>query len=75
MFSHPRYRPSLLSVHFKDLHAAPQRKPMMKISWVGHVTNGEVSLRAGTEQKIMKAIRKRQIEFLGHVMRKEGLEN
>ena len=26
MFSHPRYRPSLLSGHFKDLHAAPQRK-------------------------------------------------
>ena len=26
MFSHPRYSPRLLSVHFKDLHAAPQRK-------------------------------------------------
>ena len=31
--------------------------------------------RAGTERKIMKAIRRRQIEFLGHVMRKEGLED
>ena len=29
MFSHPRYRPSLLSVHFKDLHAAPQRKSII----------------------------------------------
>ena len=47
---------------------------MMKISWVNHVTNEEVLRRAGTERKIMKAIRKRQIEFLGHVMRKEGLE-
>ena len=26
MFSHPRYSPSLLSVHFKDLLAAPQCK-------------------------------------------------
>ena len=26
MFSHPRYTPSLFSVHFKDLHAALQRK-------------------------------------------------
>ena len=26
MFSHPCYRPSLRSGHFKDLHAAPQRK-------------------------------------------------
>ena len=47
---------------------------MMKISWVDHVTNEEVLRRAGTERKIMKTIRKRQIEFLGHVMRKEGLE-
>ena len=31
--------------------------------------------RAGTEPKIMKVIRKRQMEFLGHVMRKEGLED
>ena len=30
MFSHPRYRPSLLSGHFKDLHAAPQRKSTRK---------------------------------------------
>ena len=47
---------------------------MMKISWVDHITNEEVLRRAGTERKIMKTIRKRQIEFLGHVMRKEGLE-
>ena len=47
---------------------------MMKISWVDHVTNEEVARRAGTERKIMKTIRKRQLEFLGHVTRKEGLE-
>ena len=47
---------------------------MMKISWVDHVTNEEVSRKAGTERKIMKTIRKRLIEFLGHVTRKEGLE-
>ena len=46
----------------------------MKLSWVDHVTNEEVSRRAGTQRKIMKTIRKRQVEFLGHVMRKEGSE-
>ena len=47
---------------------------MMKISWLDYVTNEEVSRRTGTERKIMKTIRKRQIEFLGHVTRKGGLE-
>ena len=40
---------------------------IMKISRVDHVTNEEVSRRAGTEWKIMKTIRKRQIEFLGQL--------
>ena len=47
---------------------------MMKISWVDDTTNEDVSQRAGTGLKIMKTIRKRQVEFLGHVMRKEGSE-
>ncbi len=31
--------------------------------------------RAGTKRNLLRAIRKRQLEFLGHVMRKEELEN
>ena len=46
---------------------------MIKILWVDLVTNEEVLRRAGTERKIMKTIRKSQIELLGHSMRKEGL--
>ena len=45
-----------------------------EISWVDRITNEEVSQRAGMEQKIMKTIRKKQIEFLGHITRKEGIE-
>ena len=30
--------------------------------------------RAGEERKLIKMIRKRQAEFIGHIMRKEGLE-
>ena len=47
---------------------------MMKISWVDQVTNEEMLRRVGTKRKIMKTIRTRQIEFLGHVTRKQGLE-
>ena len=31
--------------------------------------------RAGTERSWLRTIRRRQMEFLGHVMRIEGLEN
>ena len=48
---------------------------MMRISWTERMTNKEVLERAGIKRFLLKAIRKRQLEFLGHVMRKEGLEN
>ena len=49
---------------------------MLRISWTDHVTNEEVlRRRAGTERNLLRTIWRRQIEFLGHVMRKEGLEN
>ena len=47
---------------------------VLRISWVDHISNGEVLIRAGEERTLIKAIRKRQLEFLGHVMRKEGIE-
>ena len=39
------------------------------------VRNEEVFRRAGVDRKLMQDIRSRQMKFLGHVMRKEGLEN
>ena len=48
---------------------------MLKISWTDRVRNDEVLLRAGTEREIMKMIRRRQLRFLGHVMRLQQLEN
>ena len=47
---------------------------MLRISYTEHVTNEAVLCRANTERKLTKIIRRRQLEFLGHVMRKEGLE-
>ena len=48
---------------------------MLKIPWTGHVTNEEVLKKIGTKRKLLPTIRKRQLEFLGHVMRKESVEN
>ena len=48
---------------------------ILRISWTEHITNEEVLRRMGARRKLMNNIRKRQLQFLGHVMRKEGLEN
>ena len=48
---------------------------MLRISWTEHVTNEEVLTRAGTKRELMMTIRQRQLRFLGHVMRKDELEN
>ena len=48
---------------------------MMKISWTDRVSNEMVLHRAGTKRELMKMIRKRQLRFLGHVMRLQQLES
>ena len=50
-------------------------RKMMRISWTERITNVEVLERAGTKRYLLRIIRKRQLEFLRHVMRKEELEN
>ena len=47
---------------------------MMRISWTDKLTNEEVLQRAGVERKLIGEIT-RQMRFLGHVIRKDGLEN
>ena len=48
---------------------------MLHISWKDHVTNDEVLRRGRTERKLTNRIRAGQMSFLGHIMRKHGLEN
>ena len=38
-------------------------------------SNEEVLRMVGAERSLLKNIRKRQLKFLGHILRKEGLEN
>ena len=47
----------------------------VRLSWTKKVTNKEILKRVGKGRKLMKRMRKRQLEFLGHIMRKEKLEN
>ena len=47
----------------------------MRIPWTGKVRNEEVLKRAGTGRKLILEIRTKQMRFLGHLMRKDGLEN
>ena len=47
---------------------------MLRISWTERVTNDEVLRRAGYNRSLLLTIRRRQLSFLGHVIRKEGLE-
>ena len=48
---------------------------MMRIPWTDKLTNEEVLQRAVVERKLVGEIRTRQMRFLGHVIRKDGLEN
>ena len=43
---------------------------ILKISRTDRMTNEDVLRRAGVNRSLLRTIRKRQLEFLGHVMRK-----
>ena len=48
---------------------------MLKISWTERVSNEQVLNRAGAKREMMRMIRRRQLRFLGHVMRRQQLES
>ena len=50
-------------------------RKILRLSWTEKVTNEGVLKRVRKERTLMKRIRKRQLEFLGHVMRNQKLEN
>lgn len=42
---------------------------VLRISWVDHVTNEEVLRRMRKEKEILYQVKKRKLEYLGHIMR------
>lgn len=47
---------------------------MQRISWTAHMTNENVLHQIQQERSLMKEITMRQMKFLGHSIRKQGLE-
>ena len=45
-----------------------------KISWTEKKSNLEVRRAAGVQRTLMKTIRQRQLDFFGHVMRRQDIE-
>ena len=45
---------------------------MLRIPWTARVFNEEVMRRAGVERRLLKTIRKKQLNFVGHIMRADG---
>ncbi|ERL91743.1 hypothetical protein D910_09069, partial [Dendroctonus ponderosae] len=45
------------------------RKDEIRISWTDHITNKEVLQRIGKERQITLTVKKRKLEYLGHIMR------
>lgn len=51
---------------------APERRYyriMLRISWVGQVTNLEVLRRIDKEEEIVMSIKMKKLEYIGHIIR------
>ena len=48
-------------------------KSMEKISWTDHVRNEEVLLRVNEQRNILREIRKRKANWIGHILRRNCL--
>ena len=48
---------------------------VLKVSWTQRITNEEILRRMGTQRELMTTIYKRQLRFVGHMERKDGLES
>ena len=46
---------------------------MEKISWTDHVRNEEVLLRVNEQRSILHEIRKRKVNWIGHILRRNCL--
>ena len=49
-------------------------KRMLRISWTKKITNEKVLELAGNKRSLMETIRKRQLSFVGHIIRESSSE-
>ena len=50
-------------------------RKVLGISWIDRVSNVQVLERVNTVRELLRKVRERQLQFLGHVMRGGKLEN
>ena len=48
---------------------------MLRVPWTAKLTNDEVLRRVDSKRSLINRIHQRQAQFVGHIMRREGLEN
>ena len=48
---------------------------MLRVPWTARKTNIEVLKEANTRRSLISRLRKRQAQFVGDIMRRDGLEN
>jgi hypothetical protein len=58
---------SVFSPEYKDVLCW---RRMEKISWTDHVRNEEVLLRVNEQRNILREIRKRKANWIGHILRR-----
>ena len=46
---------------------------MMKIKWIERVSNQEVLRRVGEKRSLLRTLRRRRDNLVGHIMRHDGL--
>ena len=68
---------TISEIYKKKLEAAEMwfYRKMQRISYTAHKTNEEVLRQCNRHRKLIQSIRKRQLDFLGHIIRKRGLEH
>ena len=47
---------------------------MLRVPWTARMSNERVLERAGVERQLLRVLRTRQLRFLGHLLRGNGLE-
>ena len=50
-------------------------RSMLRVSWVERRTNDSILEEIGKTRELLRMIMRRQLEFLGHTLRREALEN
>ena len=65
----------------KEMRKSPEAtemwflRRMLRIPWTARRTNKEVLQMSGTKRELLTVIMKRELGFLGHVLRRDGLES